>query len=49
MARLTDAGIAVEFKEMDLDSFTHLRNIIAQNTDDPDAAYEEYCRSIMPQ
>ncbi len=47
--RLTDAGIAVEFKEMDLDSFTHLRNIIAQNTDDPDAAYEEYCRSIMPQ
>ncbi len=49
VARLTDAGIAIEFKEMDLDSFTHLRNIISQNTDDPDAAYEEYCRSIMPQ
>lgn len=45
--RLTEAGIAIEFQEMDLDSFTHLRNIIAQNTDDPDAAYEEYCRSIM--
>jgi ribosomal protein S1 len=49
VARLTDAGIAIEFMEMDLDSFTHLRNIISQNTDDPDAAYEEYCRSIMPQ
>jgi hypothetical protein len=45
--RLTETGIAIEFHEMDLDSFTHLRNIIAQNTDDPDAAYEEYCRSIM--
>ncbi len=45
--RLTEAGIAIEFQEMDLDSFTHLRNIIAQNSDDPDAAYEEYCRSIM--
>ncbi|MGA2027663.1 MAG: PilZ domain-containing protein [Syntrophobacteraceae bacterium] len=47
--RLTEAGIAIEFQEMDLDSFTHLRNIVAQNTDDPDDAYEEYCRSIMPQ
>jgi hypothetical protein len=45
----TEAGIAIEFREMDLDSFTHLRNIIAQNSDDPDAAYEEYCRSIMPE
>ena len=45
--RQTEAGIAIEFQEMDLDSFTHLRNIIAQNSDDPDAAYEEYCRSIM--
>ena len=47
--RMTEAGIAIEFQEMDLDSFTHLRNIIAQNTDDPDSAYEEHCRSIMPQ
>ena len=47
MVRQTEAGIAIEFQEMDLDSFTHLRNIIAQNSDDADAAYEEYCRSIM--
>ncbi|MGA2403005.1 MAG: PilZ domain-containing protein [Syntrophobacteraceae bacterium] len=44
--RQTEAGIAVEFREMDLDSFTLLRNIIANNSDDPDAAYEEYSRSI---
>ncbi|MFZ0928854.1 MAG: PilZ domain-containing protein [Syntrophobacteraceae bacterium] len=49
VVRQTEAGIAIEFQEMDLDSFTHLRNIIAQNTDDADAAYEEYCRSIMSQ
>ena len=49
VVRQTEAGIAIEFQEMDLDSFTHLRNIIAQNTDDADAAYAEYCRSIMSQ
>ena len=47
VVRETEAGTAIEFLEMDLDSFTHLRNIIALNSDDPDAAYEEYCRSIM--
>ena len=49
VVRQTEAGLAIEFQEMDLDSFTHLRNIIAQNTDDADAAYAEYCRSIMSQ
>ncbi len=47
--RQTKEGVAISFQEMDLDSFTHLRNIIEQNTDDADAAYEEYCRSIMSQ
>jgi hypothetical protein len=46
--RHTDKGVAIEFQEMDLDSFIHLRNIIAQNCDDPDALCEEYCKSIMP-
>jgi hypothetical protein len=45
--RQTEAGIAIEFDKMDLDSFIHLRNVIAQNCDEPDYAYEEYCRSIM--
>jgi len=45
--RQTDTGIAVEFREMDLDSFIHLRNIVAQNSGDPDAVYEEYYQSLM--
>ena len=48
VVRQTEAGIAIEFREMDLDSFTHLRNIIAQNCDDADAAYKEYCQSVTP-
>jgi hypothetical protein len=47
VVRQTEAGIAVEFQEMDLDSFIHLRNILAQNSDDPDAVYEEYSQSIL--
>jgi hypothetical protein len=46
--RQTDEGIAVEFKEMDLDSFVHLRNVVALNSDDADAFYEEYYHAIMP-
>ena len=47
LVRQTEDGIAVEFQEMDLDSFIHLRNIVAQNSSDPDAVYEEYCQSIL--
>ncbi len=47
VVRQTEAGIGVEFLEMDLDSFIHLRNIVAQNSDDPDAVYEEYYQSIL--
>lgn len=45
--RQTEAGAAIEFVEMDLDSFTHLRNIIAQNSGAPEAVYQEYLKSIM--
>jgi hypothetical protein len=44
--RQTETGIAIEFQEMDLDSFIHLRNIVANNSDDPDSVYEEYYKSI---
>ena len=47
LVRRTETGIAVEFGEMDLDSFIHLRNIVAQNSSDPDAVYEEYYQSIF--
>jgi len=44
--RQTDLGIAIEFREMDLDSFVHLKSVVALNTDDPDAFYEECNRAI---
>ncbi len=44
--RQTETGIAIEFQEMDLDSFIHLRNVVANNSDDADGVYEEYYRSI---
>ena len=47
LVRQTEEGIAVEFLEMDLDSFIHLRNIVAQNSDDPDSVHQEYCHSIL--
>ncbi len=45
--RRTVAGIGIEFQEMDLDCFTHLRNIVAQNSEDPDAVFREYQESIV--
>lgn len=44
--RQTETGIAIEFREMDLDSFIHLRNIVANNSGDADAVYNEYYESI---
>ncbi len=44
--RQTDDGIAVEFTEMDLDSFMHLKNVVAYNSEDADAVEEEYFRSL---
>ncbi len=44
--RHTDAGIAIEFREMDLDSFTHLKALIAYNSDNADAVEDEYYKSL---
>jgi hypothetical protein len=32
--RKSDTGVAIQFTELDLDSFIHLRNIISHNTPD---------------
>ncbi|MBU0680867.1 MAG: PilZ domain-containing protein [Proteobacteria bacterium] len=40
VVRLEDKGVGVHFTEIDLDSYTHLRNIIYYNTEDPDALKE---------
>jgi len=44
VSRLTENGIAFHFEKVDLDSYTHLKNIIAYNMADPDKVMEEiYC------
>ncbi len=44
--RQTDAGVAIEFSEIDMDSFIHLKNIVALNSGDADAVSEEYFHAI---
>jgi hypothetical protein len=44
--RQTDAGMAIAFKEMDLDSFIHLKNVVSYNSADADEIMDEYLRSI---
>ena len=46
VVRKTDEGTAIEFLEMDLDSFIHLRNVVSYNSDDADAIMDEYYRSL---
>lgn len=36
IARVTNEGIGIEFIEMDLDTFTHLKNVVRYNCEDPD-------------
>ncbi len=40
VVRLEDNGIGIRFTEIDLDSYTHLRNIIYYNSADPDSLEE---------
>lgn len=40
VAHLEENGIGIHFSGMDLDSYTHLRNIIYYNADDPDSLDE---------
>lgn len=41
VTRVTPKGMAVEFTEIDMDSFFHLRNIIYYNSGDPSQVDEE--------
>ncbi|MGE5605189.1 MAG: PilZ domain-containing protein [Bacteroidota bacterium] len=44
--RLTNDGAGIIFDRIDLDSFSHLRNIIAYNFGDDDLVMEEFFNSI---
>lgn len=45
-ARLTESGIGFHFEKVDLDSYTHLKNIIAYNMADPEKVMEEIYSNI---
>ena len=40
--RSTPGSLAVEFTDLDLDSYHHLRNLILNNTDEPEKAEREF-------
>lgn len=41
VARVEPGGLGVEFSEVDLDSFFHLRNLLSYNSEDPSAIEAE--------
>jgi hypothetical protein len=46
VSRIVENGIGFTFKKMDLDSYTHLKNIVAYNIDDAEKVIEEIHLSI---
>ena len=46
VVRHETAGIAIHFEEMDLDSFIHIRNIVAYNEGDGDKVREEFASMV---
>jgi hypothetical protein len=46
VTRVAEDGVAFTFEKMDLDSYTHLKNIIAYNIDDSEKVMEEIGNSI---
>jgi len=46
VSRIDGNGMAFTFEKMDLDSYMHLKNIVAYNIDDSEKMMEEICHSI---
>ena len=46
VVRMTEQGIGIQFEKIDLDSFIHLRNIVAYNRGDEDKVMDEFCDFI---
>ncbi len=42
MVRSQEGSLAVEFTELDLDSYHHLQQLIVNNADDPERAEQEF-------
>jgi len=46
VSRIVENGIGFTFERTDLDSYTHLKNIVANNLDDADRVMEEIHNAI---
>lgn len=46
VTRIAEDGVGITFEKMDLDSYIHLKNIIAYNSDDAEKVEEEIGRAI---
>ncbi|MDD2898104.1 MAG: PilZ domain-containing protein [Desulfuromonadaceae bacterium] len=46
VTRTSEYGVAFTFEKLDLDSYVHLKNIIAYNIDDAEKVMEEISHSI---
>jgi hypothetical protein len=46
VTRITEDGVGFTFDKMDLDSYMHLKNIIAYNSEDAEKVLEEIGHSI---
>ena len=46
VSRVDENGVGFSFKKMDLESYTHLKNIVAYNIDDAEKVLEEIHLSI---
>ncbi|HIJ94539.1 MAG TPA: PilZ domain-containing protein [Desulfuromonadales bacterium] len=46
VSRTLEDGLAFTFDKIDLDSYMHLKNIIAYNSDDAEKVMDEICHSI---
>ena len=46
VSRIQDEGLGFQFEKVDLDSYTHLKNIIAYNMADPDKVMDEIFSDI---
>jgi len=46
VCRVAENGLGFNFEKIDLDSYTHLRNIVAYNSDDAEKVMEEIYQSI---
>lgn len=47
VARTDDFGAGIHFKEVDIDTFFHLKNIVYYNSDDPDALEEDVVDTVV--